>query len=275
MQTIPEEPDDMGLEPEGGDYGSGGEGDNGKVKILRHSYSIKDKYKTLEALKLAEERVKSELGPDCSFYAISVLELVNRMTGIPISTIKDWAKNKEFITKTYKEQKLARKNRRLGSGNKPLFSKAEKIVADMVRERRRQCQLVSKAFVLKHLRLEAEKENSGLFATCKFSPVLIAGFMRRKKLSLRYPSCIRSDNLDESILICRGFHRQLLSVIADSGPVKYARGPLHPSFGRFLLKYRFNGDEVPYRFGRVKSIVSEQGENVTQVAWPVGWEARL
>lgn len=80
--------------------------------------------------------------------------------------------------------------------------------------------------------------------------------MRRNKFSLRYPSCIRSDNLDESILICRAFHRRLLNIFADLGEVKYAARALHPSFGRFLLKYRFNGDEVSFFFSLVIADIS-------------------
>jgi hypothetical protein len=99
--------------------------------------------------------------------------------------------------------------------------------------------------------------------------------MRRNGFSLRLPSCIRPDNLEESILICRAFNRQQLSIFADSGDVKYAIGPLNPQYGRFILKYRFNGDEVPYRFGRVKSVVSVVGEAATHVIYPPGWEARL
>lgn len=70
--------------------------------------------------------------------------------------------------------------------------------------------------------------------------------MRRNGFSLRYPSCIRSENLDESILICRAFHHRLLTIFADSGEVKYAAKVLHPCYGRFLLKYLFNGDEVSF-----------------------------
>jgi hypothetical protein len=57
--------------------------------------------------------------------------------------------------------------------------------------------------------------------------------------------------------------------------LQFAKKPLDSSFGRFLLRYRFNGDELPYRFGRVKSIVSETNESLTHVTWPPGWEARL
>jgi hypothetical protein len=148
-------------------------------------------------------------------------------------------------------------------------------VAKLVRERREKCKLVSKAFVLKNLKLEAEKEDSAKYQKAKFSSEMVCGFMRRNRFSLRYPSCIRSDDLATAILICRAYHRQLLRVLADDGDVKYAKKPLDASYGRFGLKYRFNGDEVPYRFGRVKSIVSVTNESLTHVTWPPGWEARL
>jgi hypothetical protein len=134
--------------------------------------------------------------------------------------------------------------------------------------------MVSKSFVIKELRKEAEKENSDLLAKVKFGSDLLDGFFRRNGFALRFPSCIRADNLDESILICRAFHRDWLAILLDSGSIKYAKY-LDPQYGRFLLKYRFNGDEVPYRFGRVKSIVSVMGERSTHVTFPPGWEARL
>jgi hypothetical protein len=159
----------------------------------------------------------------------------------------------------------------LGGGRKAFFPEAEKAVSKLVKDRREACRLVSKSFILKNLKIEAEKENRNLFLKMKFSPEMIVGFMRRNRFSLRYPSCIRTENLEESTLVCRGFHRNLFQILTDSGEIKYAKSPLHSSYGRFQLKYRFNGDEVPYRFGRVKSIVSNTGESATQVTWPPGW----
>lgn len=267
METIGEEPDDMDV-VESSDTVE-------KSKKLRHSYTLKDKFKTVKALDDAETQLKAKLGPDKAYFVVSLHEIVSSRTGVPMRTLRDWIEKKDEIRKLYLEQKRARKVRKFGCGRKPLFPKAEGIVASIVKDRRKNCKLVSKAFILKNLKIEAEKENRDLFLRTKFSPELVAGFMRRSRFSLRYPSCIRTDNLDESILICRAFHRDLFRILSDSGDVKYAKSLLDPSFGRFLLKYRFNGDEVPYRFGRVKSIVSITGENATQVTWPPGWEARL
>jgi hypothetical protein len=254
---------------------TGAPGPPSKPKFLRHSYSIKDKYYLLKKIDEAENYVKSKLEDDQEYFTVSVLELVHRSSGIPISTIKDWIDDKENIRSLYEKDKLARSLKRLGSGRHARFPKAEGIVAEMVREKRRKCKLVSKSFILKTLKAEAEKESLVLFRSTKFGPDMITGFMRRNRFSLRLPSCIRKFNLDEAILICRAFHRELLGVISDSGVTKYARKPLDPECGRFALKYRFNGDEVPYRFGRVKSIVSLTNESLTHVTWPDGWEARL
>lgn len=241
----------------------------------RYSYTLKQKFKVLQALEKTEALVRASLADASLFFAVTVLDTVTRETGIPSPTLKKWVSAKDKIRETYLARKRARKSRRLGSGRTALFPKAEAIVTNLVRERRRECKLVSKAFVLKHLKLEAEKEDAANFAKAKFSPELVNGFMRRGRFSLRYPSCIRSDDLASAVLICRAFHRQLLQILADDGEVKFAKKPLHPSFGRFRLRYRFNGDELPYRFGRVRSIVSETNESLTHVAWPPGWEARL
>jgi hypothetical protein len=246
-----------------------------KPKILRHSYSIKDKYRLLKDFEATEQRLKENLAPGDAIFAVSVLEIVHRASGVPISTIKDWLKEKNEITQKYLSDKKARRIKRMGSGKKALFPQSEKKVAEMVRDRRRACKLVSKAFILKNLKAEAQIENSVAFSTCKWSPDMISAFMRRNKFSLRFPSCIRAHSLEDSILIGRAYHRRLLGILSDSGDLKYAKKPLDPQYGRFLLNYRFNGDEVPFRFGRVKSVVSLAGENVTQVTWPAGWEARL
>lgn len=253
-----------------------GEGTSGNgAKRQRHSYPIKKKFKILQLYSKAQDVVKSKLSPEDPLFSISVVEYVSNKTGVPTNTLKDWIAGREAIESTYHTEKRKRKMKRLGSpGRKPLFPKAEKIVAERVRIKRRKCKLVSKRYILKEFQEEAKKEDSIAYATCKWTPEIISGFMRRNRLSLRFPSCKRSENLEDSILVCRAFHRDLLAVLADTGVVKYAKS-MHPEFGRFLLKYRFNADELPYRFGRIKSIVSEVGEGLTHVTYPPGWEARL
>ena len=273
LEAIPEAPDDENIAAPAPTLGKSVE----KPKVQRHSYTYKEKFRFLAEVDKAEIAIKAKLGADAVFryYQKSVLEEVENKTGVPQDTLKHWMRDKEQIRTVYLGDKLARKSKKRGSGRHPAFPKAEEAVAKTIREKRAQCKLVSKASVLKQFKLEAEKENLAEFRKCLFSPQLIQGFMRRQRFSLRFPSCTRSDNLDDAILICRGYLRELLVVLSDSGEVKYARKPLDPSFGRFLLKYRFNGDEVPYRFGRVKSIVSITNEKLTHVAWPPGWEARL
>lgn len=245
-----------------------------KPKVLRHSYTTKQKYYVLKDYEKAEAMLKARLNDGDALFAVSVLELVSRTSGIPISTIKDWRKDREKTFSSY----LARRDRlkkRFGSGRHALFPKSESKVAEIVRDRRKGGKLVSKALILKHLKLEAEKENREAFANCQWSAEMVSNFMRRNGFSLRYPSCTRMDNLEESILICRAFHRGQLAIFADTGEKKYAVRELDPQYGRYRLKYRFNGDEVPYRFGRIKSVVSLSGESATHVTWPPGWEARL
>lgn len=245
------------------------------AKRQRHSYSIKKKFKILQLYSQAQAVVKSKLSPEDPLFSISVVEYVSNTTGVPTNTLKDWIAGREAIESTYHTEKRKRKLKRSGSpGRKPLFPKAEKIVAERVRDKRKKCKLVSKRYILKEFQEEAKKEDPTAYATCKWTPEIISGFMRRNRLSLRFPSCKRSENLEDSILVCRAFHRDLLEVLADTGVVKYAKS-MHPEFGRFLLKYRFNADELPYRFGRIKSIVSEVGEGLTHVTYPPGWEARL
>ena len=246
-----------------------------KPKRLRHSYSIKQKYKVLHALDKTEEGIRAALADAADYYAGLTFDHVSRKTGIPITTLRDWVSDKETICKRHEEDRQNRRLRRVGSGRHALFPKAEAVVAALIREHRSQCKLVSKGFLLRQLKNEAEKENPAAFSTSKFSAELVSNFMRRNGFSLRYPSCIRSHDLATAILICRSYHRELLRVLADDGEKHYAKKPLHSSFGRFALKYRFNGDEVPYRFGRVRSVVSLSQENLTHVTWPAGWEARL
>ena len=270
LEPIPEAPDDaMDLDEPAALDDAHHDG-----KKLRHSYSIKQKVKFLLEMDNVEAEIKARMGPGAVYFAISLLEEVNKMTGVPIPTLKKWVGLKEVLFAKHLQIRL-RKVRKHGSGRPAVFPAAEALVASMIHDRRRLCRLVSKAFVLKQLKIEAEKENPVEFEKCKFSSGMMINFFRRNRFSLRYPSCTRLNSLDEAILICRAFHRDLLRVLADDGDVRYAKKALDPSFGRFKLKYRFNGDEVPYRFGRVKSIVSETNESLTHVAWPPGWEARL
>ncbi len=96
------------------------------AKVLRHSYTIKQKYFLLKDYEAAEERLKTRLQPSDSLFSVSVRELVSRTSGVPISTIKDWLKSKSQIVATYNERlKLKRLKKRLGSGRHALFPKSE------------------------------------------------------------------------------------------------------------------------------------------------------
>jgi len=99
-------------------------------KQLRHSY--KQKFHLLKDYDTAEARLSARLGPERGVFAVSVLDVVHRASGVPISTIKDWLKDKTRITATYLEGKAKRKLARLGSGKTPLFPKSEVIVANLV-----------------------------------------------------------------------------------------------------------------------------------------------
>lgn len=59
-----------------------------KPKRLRHSYSVKRKYKYLQAIEKAEERVKASIGPSVAYFTSTVLEEANKATGVPTPTLK-------------------------------------------------------------------------------------------------------------------------------------------------------------------------------------------
>lgn len=228
-----------------------------KKKAKRHSYTLKQKFKALQALGKAEAFIKASLSEGAVFFAISALELVCQKTGIPVTTLKTWVVNKEKIRDQYKKNKLARKRRHLGGGRTASFPAAEAALALLVRDRRQRCKIVSKAFVLKNLRLEAQKENAALYEKTKFSPEMVAGFMRRNRFSLRFPSCIRSDDLPNAILICRAFHRQLLGVLADDGTIN----PIV-----FFQSDRFHGEGVFFQLPFVFRIQDEANTQVARVS---------
>lgn len=163
MDLIPE-----GIEPSdpeigGVDNEAQEDGDEEKAKRLRHSYTVKDKYKVLKLLDDTEKRLRESLGTGNVYLTFSARDLVCRRTGVPMRTLRNWIDRKEGIRKVYDEQKRARKLRRLGSGRRASFPIAEGVVAQIVRERRQKGRMVSKAFILKNLKLEAEKENRSLF----------------------------------------------------------------------------------------------------------------
>jgi hypothetical protein len=100
---------------------------------LRQSYTIKDKYRYLQFIDEAEIKIRNRLGPNDTYYSISLLEEVRRKTGVPIGTLKRWIAKKAIIKEKYNASKKVRLRRRLGSGRTPLFPKAEEIVANLIR----------------------------------------------------------------------------------------------------------------------------------------------
>lgn len=107
-------------------------GEGEKAKILRHSYTVKDKYKVLRLVENIEKRLRDGLGADNVFSTVPALDIVCRKTGIPMRTVRNWIEGKEEIRRVYEEQKRSRKLKRLGSGRRALFPKAEAVVAQMV-----------------------------------------------------------------------------------------------------------------------------------------------
>lgn len=148
------------------------------AKRLRHSYSIKSKFKILEVMDKAEAVVKASLAADSPYFLSPVVEDVSKKTGVPISTLWDWIHQKDSIREKYATKRL-RRIRRVGSGRLAAFPKAEAIVRQLILDKRRLCKLVSKSFVLKHLKLEAEKEDPAKFAQTKFSSDMISSWRMR------------------------------------------------------------------------------------------------
>jgi hypothetical protein len=70
-----------------------------KAKRLRHSYSIKQKFKTLLALDKAEAVIKASLSADAAYFAVYLHEQIHRKTGIPVTTLRRWIDEKEAIRK--------------------------------------------------------------------------------------------------------------------------------------------------------------------------------
>lgn len=139
-----------------------------KAVVKRFSYSLKFKRHLLRKYNECEVLRKERLGPGQALFAVDVLTLTSECTGVPVSTIKDWIAARKEIMDRFEAHKLKRKLKRDGSGRKALFPAAEKIVAGLVRERRSECRLVSRQFVLKKLKEEAEKENPIEFRKCKW-----------------------------------------------------------------------------------------------------------
>jgi len=93
-----------------------------KPKRLRHSYSIKQKYKVLHALDKTEEGIRAALADAADYYAGLTFDHVSRKTGIPITTLRDWVSGKETICKRYEEDRQNRRLRRVGSGRHAFIS---------------------------------------------------------------------------------------------------------------------------------------------------------
>jgi hypothetical protein len=122
MDPIPEEEENERAAEEADEDEANDEEDDAKTpKRKRHSYSIKEKFKALQALEKAEALVKASLADASLFFAVSVLDAVSRDTGIPSQTLKKWVSAKEKIRETYLARKRTRKARRLGSGRRALF----------------------------------------------------------------------------------------------------------------------------------------------------------
>jgi hypothetical protein len=125
-----------------------------KAKKLRHSYTLKQKYRLLQQYAQTDETLRTRLRPEDFLCAVSVLEMVSKLSGIPPSTIQDWLNAKEKIVAEYTTNKRSRKKKHLGaSGRKALFPVAEANVKKKVKEMREKGKLVSKAFVLKTLKV--------------------------------------------------------------------------------------------------------------------------
>ncbi len=171
-------------------------------------------------------------------------------------------------------------------GRTPLFKLSEVIVGDEVRRRRAAHLPVSLQRVVALLKEEAKREialmesrgaNPGVLGRmqeCKFSGRMINAFMFRQNLSIRKVSCIKLIPLEEAILLMRGFYKYLIfRILIDKD--KYCARLLDPHFGRFLLQFRINKDEVPMRLGSSSKTIGSTTDRETHVRWLPGFGDRI
>jgi hypothetical protein len=262
---------------------------------IRKSYSIKQKFRSLEYM----EKVEKELGDrrwQSNSPKATLSDIAEHCTGklhVVAGTLYQWLQvsERKKICETYALNYRRRgtggvlKRRSGRPGRTPLFKLSEVIVGDEVR-RRRAAQLPVSLQVVALLKEEAKREialmesrgaNPGVLGRmqeCKFSGRMINAFMFRQNLSIRKVSCIKLIPLEEAVLLMRGFYKYLIfRILIDKD--KCCARLLDPHFGRFLLQFRINKDEVPMRLGSSSKTIGSTTDRETHVRWLPGFGDRI
>lgn len=247
-----------------------------KPKVKRHRYKLSLKIELLNSIPIVRDALSRKHGtsPD-SIDMKKVLAVVRINSGVPSSTLDKWTRKEADLRKLFQD-KFNRRRENFGSGQKPLFPKAEEKVAQTIRERRQSNSLVSKEWVLEQLRMEAKKENRVKYDKHEVSDDVFYAFLWRHGFSFRKPSNVKALSKTESVLRMRGFFNWTMDLLAGKIPVSIGEtDEINPKFGRFPLICRANSDEVPGIFGGGDVTISVTGEGSTILRVPEQWGTRF
>ncbi len=247
-----------------------------KEKKLRHRFKLSLKIELLNQISLIRSALARRSGVAEGTITVNrIIEVVHRNSGVAKKTFDKWTRKEETLRIAFLD-KFNRKRENFGSGRKARFPKAEGVVAEVVRSRRRLHLVVSKGFIIRELTSEAKKENKDLLAKHPITDDIFFGFLWRHKFSFRKPSNVKTLTKAESMKRIRGFWKWLIKLLKGEIPIALGESnQILPKFGRFPPKSRLNSDEVPGRFGGTDSIVSIQGEGSTILRVLEGWGDRI
>jgi len=250
--------------------------DSNKEKKLRHRFKLSLKIEILNTMCPIRSALARRSGVSEEAITLKrIVQAMNRNSGVLPSTLDKWVRKEEKLRILFND-KFNRKRENFGSGNKARFPKAETAVAVTVRSRREHHLVVSKAFILRELSLEAKKENKDLLEKHPISDDIFFGFLWRNKFSFRKPSNVKSLTKAESMRRIRGFWKWLIKLFKGEIPIALGESDaILPKYGRFPPLSRLNSDEVPGKFGGTDSIVSIQGESATILRVVEGWGDRI
>lgn len=215
-----------------------------RPRIRRHAFTLKAKVMVIAKILQIQTSLSERFARPVTMEHI--LRVAHHSTGISASTLDKWMRKRAVILARYEDKKAFRRSsRKFGCGRKPRFPNSEAATAALIRERRQAGKITTRNFVLKKLKELARDENFAAFANFKFSVDYFRGFLRRERLALRLPSCIKAMSLDDGVLAARGWLQWLRHLIRDDWPngAKYALR-LDEKCGRYLFVSRLNKDEV-------------------------------
>ena len=256
-----------------------------KALQKRFRFTTREKFKVIQQFdRLLDEMKRIVDGKKVATFGLrkKILDQMSLRTGIKSSTLSDWmlVANRARI-----EDEVIRldKNRRAKTMKvmwspklaRPWFPETEQrlkaeILADRAQHRR-----FSRFKAMKRYKELAEEENSEKFALAKIQNALIDRFLKRSRLSVRLPGCVKSKPLEVAIKEVRGFLVWCREELHhDTGNYR-KNEELDPTYGRFPLAWRVNKDEVPMRFGQTNKTIDVKGTKNVHVSYPDGWGERI